>query len=351
MKPTFENLREELKANGLVFIRNFIPREEALKIKSDIEKSVQQDLSEREAAKQIHGRFDGSMGVSHNNQGKHIITDFFGRSSQLDESMGKLFGDETVSRLLRFIGGDNLKLRGYNTRRMNGPENYSAMEWHRDNFGEFTIGIVLSDSGPSNDSATCYIPGSHLYPYCPFVSAQFTMPVPIPPRPIWERFFSAKLEKQTTALAKDASGQPGDVYIFMGDLWHGRRHNFVSNHDVVFFIGLFPSEIAFPSHAKVDIPSSEILEKLPVALRQVVDFKNTPPNPEKNSYFYDLQNQKNRYGFFSLWNLARLEALFWNSTKLGGHPLVRKVITKLENLVRPFTNLGLRVVRKVRRSF
>jgi len=351
MKSTFEKMREELKENGIVFVRNFISSADALEIKNDIEKSVQKDLSEREKPEQKYGRFDGSSGITHNNQGKHIITDFFGRSFKLDQSMGKLFEDENVSRLLKFIGGENLKLRGYNTRRMNGPMNYSAMEWHRDNVGEFTIGIVLSEQGNTNDSATCFIPGSHLYPYCPFTTAQFTMPTPIPERPIWERFFSAQLEKKTTANAQDALGQPGDVYIFMGDLWHGRRPNFAGNNDVVFFIGLFPSEVPFPSHAKVDIPSDEILAKLPLSLRKLVDFRNTPANTEKNSYFYELQKQKMSYGFLSLWNLAKLETLFWGSTKLGGNKYVKKMIAKLEDLFRPVSHLCGRVFRKLRRSF
>lgn len=350
--PSFEKMREELKANGLVFVRNFIPMADAIAIKNDIENSVQKDLQERENAKQPTGRFDGSVGISHNNQGKHIITDFFGRSAKLDQAMGQLFEDENVSRLLKFIGGDHLKLRGYNTRRMNGPVNYSAMEWHRDNVGEFTIGVVLSESGKKNtDSATCYIPGSHLYPYCPFTNSQFTMPVPIPPRPFGERFFSSRLEKKTTMKSQDAIGQPGDVYIFVGDLWHGRRANLVANNDVVFFVGLFPTEVPFPSHAKVDIPTDEVLATLPAALRRVVDFRETPPNTVKTSYFYEIQREKISYGFFSLWNLAKQETRFWKSTQLGGNPAVQKIITKIENLFRPFTNLSARVVRRLRRDF
>lgn len=351
METTFEKMREELKKNGVVFIRNFISSADALEIKKDIENYVQKDLIEREKSKQNFGRYEGEVGITHNNQGKHIITDFFGRSSKLDESIGKIFEDKNTANLFKFIGGEHLKLRGYNTRRMNGPLNYSAMEWHRDNVGEFTIGLILDEAEGSNDSATCFIPGSHLYPYCPFTTAQFTMPIPIPERPIWQRFFSDRLEKKTTALAQDAIGQPGDIYIFLGDLWHGRRPNLVSNNDIVFFIGLFPSEIPFPSHAKVDIPSDEILKKLPAALRRVVDFRNTPPNADKNSYFYQLQKQKLSYGFLSLWNLARLETLFWNSANLGGNKYFQKVLTKIENLLRPMTHFCSRAINKIKRSF
>jgi hypothetical protein len=351
LETHFEKLRDELKKNGLVYIRNFISEQDSLQIRSDIEKHVERDLLQREKVKQIHGRFEGDVGITHNNSGKHIITDFFGRSLKLDESIGRLFDDQTASKLFEFIGGKNLKLRGYNTRRMNGPINYSAMEWHRDNVGEFTIGIVLSEQGNSNDSATCYIPESHTYPYCPFTSAQFAMPAPAPARPIWERFFSSMLEKKTTALAKDAVGKPGDIYIFMGDLWHGRRPNYVGNNDVVFFIGLFPSEVPFPSHANVDIPADDILAKLPLSLRRVVDFRNTPENKEKTSYFYELQKQKQTYGFLSLWNLAKLETLFWKSANLGGNKYVKKFIAKLERMLNPMTHFCGRIVRKIQRSF
>ena len=89
----FEKLREELKTNGIVFVRNFISAADAMEIKNDIEKSVQIDLAERESSKQTYGRFEGSSGVTHNKQGKHIITDFFGSSSNLDEWVGKILAD------------------------------------------------------------------------------------------------------------------------------------------------------------------------------------------------------------------------------------------------------------------
>lgn len=341
--PTFEQLRDDLKTNGLVFIRNFIPVADAIEIRKSIENSVQNDLREREQVQKIYGRFEGSVGITHNNQGKHIIADYFGRSSKLDEAVGKIFEDENVSCLLKFIGGDNLKLRGYNTRRMNSVFDYSAMEWHRDNLGEFTIGIVLTESGQSNDSSTCYIPGSHLYPYCPFAEAQFVMPHPIPMRPLHERFFSTLLEKKTTESAQDAIGKPGDIYIFLGDLWHGRRANFVGNNDVVFFVGLFPSEIPFPSHSEVNIPSEEILSQLPQALRRVVDFRNTPPNKDQSSYIYELQKQKKSYGFFSLWNWVKLEIRFWKKAN--------DLFADLHEWILEIKNFGRRVVRKIRRSF
>lgn len=91
MKMNFEKLSEELRANGIVYIPGFISPSVAAEIKNDIEKAVQKDIDERQAAQQNFGRFDGSAGISHNNQGKHIITDFFGRSPKLDESVGKKF--------------------------------------------------------------------------------------------------------------------------------------------------------------------------------------------------------------------------------------------------------------------
>lgn len=340
--PTFEQLKADLQKDGIVIIRNFISVEDANEIRKNIETSVDNDLQEREKAQQIYGRFEGSAGVTHNNSGKHIITDYFGRSSKLDQAMGKIFEDENTSRLLKFIGGDNLKLRGYNTRRMNGSLEYSAMEWHRDNVGEFTIGVVLSESGKTNDSATCYIPGSHLYPFCPFAKAKFTMPHPIqmPPWPL--RFFSSLLEKKTTAKAQDAVGRPGDIYIFLGDLWHGRRPNFVANHDVVFFIGLFPSEIPFPGHSKVEIPSTEILQKLPKALREVVDFRNTPENKTKDSYFYQVQKQKQSMGIFTLWRLVQFENWIWKP--------FNRYFQYVENRIHRVKYLWGRVVGKIRRT-
>lgn len=179
MHKTFENLRDELKSNGCTFVRNFISISDIQKIKNDIEKWKTIDLEERQAARADYGRFHGSAGVTFYNQGKHIITDFFARSNSLDQAIDRLLSDESVSKLLEFIGGKNLKLRGYNARCMTGNPEYSAMEWHRDNIGEITIGIVMDDQGESSDGATCYVPGSHLYPYCPFMKAQFTMPYPI----------------------------------------------------------------------------------------------------------------------------------------------------------------------------
>lgn len=332
-----------METNGIVFVRNFLSSEEVNSIRTFIESSVANDLNERNLAGQLYGRFQGSAGVTHNNQGKHVITDFFGQCQMLDLAVGRIFEDPRISSLLKFVGGENLKLRGYNTRRMNGSLEFSAMEWHRDNVGEITIGILLNESGKTNDSATCFIPGSHLFPYCPFKEAQFTMPLPVPMKPKHERLFSSWLESKTTSSSQDAQGEPGDLYIFLGDLWHGRRPNFIGNHDMVFFIGLFPTEIPFPAHSEVVIPAEDVLQKLPPTLRRLVDYKNTPLNKEKTSYIYELQKKKINYSFLSLWNFVKLEIQFWKK--------VNEMLADLQKQLQKIENFYLRVVRKIRRSF
>lgn len=314
------NLQEwktKIERDGYLIIKNYLSKPDICCAKNDIDRYIELDLNERNNDGSMFGRYEGSAGVTHNNQGRHIITDFFGRSEILENEVANFFSDVNVKGLLEHIGGKHLKLRGFNSRKLSGIKDYSAMEWHRDNYGEITVAIIMDSSNISNDGATCVIPGSHIYPCCPFKDLNFEQPFPIPKMPIWQRFFSSILERRVAKSAVDIVGEVGDVYIFLGDLWHGRRVNLVNNNGMVFFIGLFPSEIPFPQHSKVNIPESSVLDRLPLELRKLVDYINTPPNDTKNSYFYKMKESTRRMKFFSLINIAYLEKKFWNLL-LGG---------------------------------
>ena len=341
-----DTLSEQIVSTGCAFVRNFFSADEIRTIRYEIEEWEKKDLEERKLAGIEFGRFAGSAGVTHYNQGRHIITDFFSLSPTLDSAVGRLLDDARVAQLLEFMGGKNIKLRGYNTRHMTGNKEYSAMEWHRDNVGEITIGLLLDDSNESIDGATCYIPASHLYPYCPLQKANFKMPYPILSLPLWQRFFSYLLEKRTTSKTTHAIGNAGDVYFFPSDLWHGRQANLHESKGMVFFIGLFPSEIPFPSHSEVNIPSKEILERLPASLKKIVDYTNLPKNTDQSAYYYQLQNFKITFGTFSLWNLAVKEREFWESKR--GKSLI-ETFKNLNNIGTIFLEQTKRVIRFIKR--
>lgn len=304
--------KRKIEKDGFLIIRNYFSKSDICGAKKDIDKNIDLDLKARNIEGLMYGRYEGSAGVTHNNQGRHIITDFFGRSEILENTVAKFFGDVNIKGLFEHIGGKHLKLRGFNSRKLSGLKDYSAMEWHRDNYGEITVAIIMDSSNLSNDGATCVIPGSHTYPCCPFKDLNFEQPFPVPKLPIWQRFFSSILERRVLKSAVDIVGEAGDVYIFLGDLWHGRRVNLVNNKGIVFFIGLFPSEIPFPQHSKVNIPESSVLDRLPIELRNLVDYLKTPPNNTKDSYFYKMKKDNQRMRLFSLLNIACLEKKFWN---------------------------------------
>ncbi len=298
---------EELKQNGLLMLRGFLNPVEVEQARQELERWFDLDLQERKSKKINEGAHIGVAGNTHLNQGKHVLVDVFTKSPTLDRLFDKMLTDSSLSHVVRNTVGENVKLRGYNVRKMTGNLSQSAMEWHRDNPGEISWAIILSESDPLVDASTAYVPGSHLFPTCPFKSSVMAMPYPDARSPAKISYFSQFLAQKTVKNAVDADGKPGDCYFFIGDVWHSRRPNFNGKKGMVFFAGAFPMEIPFPAHSKVNIPPESVLNQLSENVRKIVDFKNTPSNSDRSSYYYEMLERRQKKGWFTIWRAAELE--------------------------------------------
>ena len=303
MKETANELIQVLQSDGLVMLRKVFDPAEVKLAYQECEKWLEIDLAERKQKLHTAINFEGSVGKSQLNPGKHILLDFYAKSATLDRLVNRFLTDPRIQTTLETMVGKNYKLRGYNIRQMTGELDLSAMEWHRDNRGEFTLAFMLTESFPEGDGTTCYIPGSHRYPLCPNTEALIPSPHACfnPKIGVFSRMLARKLVKKS----KSAAGKEGDVYLFLGDLWHGRQPNVNGRKGTVLFIGLFPQEIPFPH--PVEIPKDEVLDQLPAALRKIVNYDKLPKATEPPAFVSQLEASRKSARRFTLWNFAKLE--------------------------------------------
>ncbi len=298
-----ESLFPTMQTDGVVLLRNFFDPAQVRRANEEVEAFLKRDLEERKEAQLELGHFKGSAGRTILDKSKHLILDFFAKSPTLDQLAEKLLTHPDVAALAEKMVGKRLKLRGYNIRHMTGTADNSAMEWHRDNRGEFNFAILLNETEPEGDAATCYIPGSHLYPYCPFQAIHLGTPYAAYNPQMG--YFSKRLAERVTRNVKSAYGAPGDAYLFFGDVWHGRQPNLKGKTGTVLFFAVFPAEIPFPSHTTVEIPPPEVLEKLPPGLRKIVEHDRVLPNEGASTYFYTMEARRKKNT--GLWRLAMWE--------------------------------------------
>lgn len=299
------DLIETLERDGLVMLRGILDPSLVRQANEEVEARLRNDLAERRQAGVGTGHFHGTSGRSQLDEAKHLLIDFFAKSPALDQLASQLIREPRVAAVAEKMVGKHCKLRGYNIRHLTGTANNSAMEWHRDNRGEFNFAILLNETAPEDDGATCYIPGSHLYPYCPFQTLHLRTPYArYSPK---MGYFSGRLLRKVTRQTRSAYGAPGDAYLFVGDVWHGRQPNLNGRTGTVLFFAVFPGEMPFPAHSPVEIPEPQVMEALPPELRKIVQYDRVPANPDRSAYLYAMEERRQGLGLVSLWRAAMWE--------------------------------------------
>ncbi|MDK3155367.1 phytanoyl-CoA dioxygenase family protein [Kamptonema cortianum] len=303
-----QELKDRLITDGCIILKDVLSAHAVKTARNEVEEWIQRDLMFRRATTEAFVACDGPAGQTHFDKGKHLLINFFGRSPTLDQLANALVSNKEIMNVVRSLLGKHCKLRGFNIRRMTGNPENSAMCWHRDNRGEFTFAIPLDTTQEYGDSATAYVPGSHFYPYCPMREARISMPL----EKITSRLLPAnrRLSHMVETMAKGIGSQPGDAYLFLGDVWHARQPNLSGRENTVLFFALFPSEIKFPE--PVSIPSDEVLSQLPQPLRTLVDFRLTPDNKDRTAFIYKMERIQQTQGSSWLFVLARWECQISN---------------------------------------
>lgn len=323
MAQTAESLAQDLEKDGFVVVRNFFDPELVRKAHDEIEAWYQRDLEDRKSRKILNTTVDGVAGKTILTEPTHLMLDVYGRSPTLDALFEKILSDSISARLLSALAGPNLKLRGYNIKRMTGhPDPRPTMgpspiphEWHTDSPSEICIAIYLDDFTQPDNGTTALMRGSHLFPYCPRWNCLFGPIIPVLTKfgletgislflklNVFNRFLAKRLRNRETG----AYGKRGDFYIFINDVWHGREPNIHGNDHMMLMAGAFPSEAPFPD--KVPVPPADKLDCLPPRLRAAAA-QSLPGNPGRDTILHRMFEHRAKARFPDLFYLARLERL------------------------------------------
>lgn len=294
-----------LENDGFVRLNSFFDPETIKKAHSEIKEWYAKDLSARTTNKVTEPHWNGPAGKTVLTSPSHLMIDAYCKSPTLDLLFEKMLTDPVAKKILEDLTGGNIKLRGYNIRRMTGAYNPApAHEWHRDSLGEIGFGILLTDVEPDTNAATAFVPGSHLYPYCPRKNNIFYSAPSLHKFFQKYNFFSKQLGKKVLGTATGAHGVQGDAFIFINDIWHGREPNLNGKETIVVLIGAFPTDYEFPD--AVTPPDSDILGKLPPTFSSVASCK-LPPNQNTSTILKRMIAKRQPTGLFTLWRLAQVE--------------------------------------------
>jgi putative 2OG-Fe(II) oxygenase len=299
------NSIKALEKDGFVMFRNFFSEAAAAQAYSEINSFYQKDLEARRQQNIETSHWQGPAGYTILTEPTHLMIDVYTKSPALDLMFEKFLTDPQTKPALEMLTGPHIKLRGYNVRRMTGSYNPPpAHEWHRDSLGEIGFGILLTDVEPEENGATSFVPGSHLFPYCPRWNNLFYVPTHFASWLVERAPINRILGKKVLQNHTGAHGKRGDAYIFINDTWHGRQPNLHGKEAMVVLIGAYPTDYNFPD--KVTPPSAEILAKLPPNVAAAASTKLSK-NTMNDTILRRMIRRRESVGLFTLWRGAQLE--------------------------------------------
>ncbi|HLX79291.1 MAG TPA: phytanoyl-CoA dioxygenase family protein [Burkholderiales bacterium] len=316
-----EKLKSRLEEEGFVVVHDFLDPAAVTIAHDEIEDWYLRDQEERKQKSITEPMYDGSAGKTILTKPTHLMLDVYGKSPTLDSLFERILSDPESAGLLRALAGRNLKLRGYNIKKMTGAHDPrpdvgpapNPHEWHRDSPYEICIAVFLDDFSQPNNGTTALMSGSHRFPYCPRWSCLFGPPFALSRIfrlqlgiGMFLRFnlFNHLLARRVGKLATGAYGKRGDFYIFINDVWHGREPNTHGNNHMMLMVGAFPTEIPYPD--KVVAPDPEILATLPSSLRAAAA-QVLPQNNGADTILRRMHERRARDRFPILFHLARVE--------------------------------------------
>ena len=338
-------LTAEAEREGFVAFRGFFG-DMARQAHDELDAWFEADLKSRKESGEKSNYHSGPAGRSVLSPSMHILQDVFGKSPTLDRMFEKALTDANAGGLIHHLAGKNLKLRGYNVRRMTGVADNSGMEWHRDNPGEIGWSLLLTDTKAEVDGSTCVVRGSHLYPYC--VRKNLLLPwTYYPGIKVFQKlniFSHIVKNRYIDGKSASASGKAGDFYVFINDLWHGRESNLHGKNTMVFLASVFPTEVPFPDN--VPIPRVEVLATLPPKLRSIVDYQHAQPNDDRSAYVHRMIAQRDQVGILTLWRLGQIERRLVDMLSAPKAWLLNRIMTPLYRRLRGLWLLGP-IVRQI----
>jgi ectoine hydroxylase-related dioxygenase (phytanoyl-CoA dioxygenase family) len=305
-----------LEKDGFVVVKSFLDKEVVAQARRDLEAIYARDLEERRLRNDDTPLFTHGSTKSSLSPTSHLVMRLPGKSKALDQCYEKILSDPATRDLIRAIAGNHIKIRDVNCRYMTGADDPGDLlnpphEWHRDSDGEFCIAIPLSEVSPGENGATAVVPGSHRYPWDPRWKGLFGAPFYINRDPL-ERGpslltrlnpFNRLLFKRWMKRHTGTFAEPGDIYIFLNDTWHGRVPNRHGARPIIVMAGAFPTDFSFPDDPTPFAP--EVIEQLPPTYARAVA-RNAPINPNKDTIIHRMLRERKR---------DRPNDLFWWARK------------------------------------
>jgi hypothetical protein len=334
-----QDLASDLETNGFVVVRDFFDPAEVTRAHDEVERWYRLDEDERHQKNFTEPTCNGVAGKTILTEPTHLMLDVYAKSPTLDALFERILTDPRSASLLESLAGRNLKLRGYNIKRMTGKHDPrpsigpapNPHEWHRDSPYEICIAIFLDDFSQPDNGTTALMSGSQNFPYCPRWNCLFGPPFALSRIfrlqlgiRMFLRFnaFSRLLARRVRGLATGAYGKRGDFYIFINDVWHGREPNTHGNDYMMLMVGAFPSEVPYPD--KVIPPDGAVLSKLPPNLRAAAA-QVLPPNGAGDTILRRMHRRRTSENYPILFTLARAERYVAELFSIGYVWLKRKI--------------------------
>ena len=294
---------ESLRRDGYVTLPGFFSAEMANTARREMEAWFEADLRERREKGAVAFEHVGVAGRTVLTPPMHNMIDVYGKSATLDAMYETLLTHAVTRALVRDLAGEHIKARAFNCRWMTGAyDPPPAHDWHRDSPGAFNFGILLNDVPAGGNAATGFIRGSHWYPYNPVWNTLFSERYEGPRAFRTVNVFNRLLRRRMERRFAEASGRPGDAYLFTNELWHGRQPNLHGRRAMVVLVAFYPSRFPFPCEVK--LPPAEVMERLPPTMRAALR-QDKPLDFDERTLIGELAARRRER--FDLFYLARLE--------------------------------------------
>lgn len=246
-----DSLAMTLLRDGYVLLRDLLPRTLAHQVAQECDAWFETDCQARRAHQSVVEWIDAEeTGLTRLDllRGRHIGLRAWERSPAVFALLAALLDDgKVLSSLEAFLGAHFVINDCMLRRQLIGQADGSRYELHRDTPYEFGIGVFLEDVGPG-EGGTAIVPGS-----------QF-MPIPF-----------RRLRSPATNDAVEMVGRGGDVYLFLGEAFHGVAATSGGNAARILLVGCHPGPAYFGPDPlnRLKPPAAEVLEALKPQLRSV----------------------------------------------------------------------------------
>jgi len=268
---------ERVERDGYFVIKNFFNREAVLEARKELKVILDKDDKRR---KGLDLR-PVDKSVKYTSIQQHLMHSIWFPSMQSPaylKLVNDLFSHPYLKSFMENLAGDNCRMRIDLIRRSSGFNDYVddfqiPHMWHRDTLGEFTFGMFFDDMPEKGAGGTAVIKGTHWdardarWDLLLAENENFSRKHHLGNRQLLKMpkeyadmaTLNQKLRKRCQKNKEELTGQMGDFYFFLNDVWHGRAGNTTGKRWMISRFGGFATE--FPFKDDIDLP--EGMDKLP----------------------------------------------------------------------------------------